>query len=86
MSPSQFVLKSNRTHFGQLVLKMLVSLYSFGQFVLMQWSIRTHFDRFVLILVNLYSCCNGNESTKNEYKLTKRPLGRIYFSYPYSSK
>ena len=55
MVPSQFVLKSIRTHFGQFVLKKLVNSYSFGQFVLIRgqfvpilvdsypfWSIRTH--------------------------------------------
>ena len=46
--PSQFVLKSICTHFGQLVLKSLVNSYSFGQFVLMS-------GQFVLILVNSYS-------------------------------
>ena len=46
--PSQFVLKSIRTHFGQFVLKILVNSYSFGQFVLMS-------GQFVLILVNSYS-------------------------------
>ena len=55
--PSQFVLKSIRTHFGQFVLKILVSSYSFGQFVLMS-------GQFVLILVNSYS-------NSNEYELTK---------------
>ena len=39
----QFVLKSIRTHFGQFVLKILVNSHSFGQFVLMSWSVRTHF-------------------------------------------
>ena len=46
--PSQFVLKSIRTHFGQFVLKILVNSYSFGQFVLMS-------GQFVLILVNSHS-------------------------------
>ena len=46
--PSQFVLKSTRTHFGQFVLKSLVNSYSFGQFVLMS-------GQFVLILVDTYS-------------------------------
>ena len=40
--PSQFVLKSIRTHFGQFVLKILVNSFSFGQFVLMS-------GQFVLI-------------------------------------
>ena len=57
MVPSQFVLKSIRTHFGQFVLKILVNSYSFGQFVLMS-------GQFVLILVNSYS-------NSNEYELTK---------------
>ena len=46
--PSQFILKSIRTHFGQFVLKILVNSYSFGQSVLMS-------GQFVLILVNPYS-------------------------------
>ena len=64
---------------------MLVSLYSFGQFVLMLWSIRTHFDRIILILVNWYSCCNGNELTKmskTDQKTFRKDLhfsSRIHF-------
>ena len=39
---SQLVLKSTRSPFGQFVLIDLVNSYSFGQFVLTVWTIRTH--------------------------------------------
>ena len=69
MVPSQFVLKSICTQ---------VNSYSFwsirtqkiGQFVLIwsirthSWSIRTHFGRFVPILVDSYSYLNEYELTK----------------------
>ena len=51
---SQFVLKSIRTHFGQIVLSF--------------WSIRTHlviFSQLVLILVDSYSVWSIRTHTKN---------------------
>ena len=59
----QFVLKSIRTQVNSYSF-WSIHTQKFGQFVLMVWSIRTHIGRFVLILVNSYSCLNEYELTK----------------------
>ena len=54
---SQFVLKSIRSHVGQLVLifrSTRTHQYFFGQLVLIR-STRTHFGQFLLSLVNSFS-------------------------------
>ena len=69
LGPSQFVLKSIRTHVNSYSF-WSIRTQNFGQFVLIWsvrthvWSVRTHFGQFVLILVNSYSNSNGYELNK----------------------